>query len=103
MTDLLDYVKNNLIIDHDSDDNLLRSYIAAAVSYAEGYQHLPDGYYTAYSMTEHTKQAVVMLATYLYESRDGGSGGFFNNTTAASSESWKTVNNLLRLDRDWKV
>jgi uncharacterized phage protein (predicted DNA packaging) len=35
-TNLLDKVKQNLIISHTADDALLTSYIAAAVSYAEG-------------------------------------------------------------------
>ncbi|MDR2743937.1 MAG: head-tail connector protein, partial [Desulfovibrio sp.] len=35
---LLEKVKANLILEHDLDDALLRSFIAAATSYAEQYQ-----------------------------------------------------------------
>lgn len=37
---LLEKVKANLILDHGSDDELLEMYIAAAISYAESFQHL---------------------------------------------------------------
>ena len=40
---LLAKVKANLIVEHNADDTLLQSYITAAVSYAEGYQHLAAG------------------------------------------------------------
>ena len=33
--ELLSKVKANLILDHDADDELLKSYITAALSYAE--------------------------------------------------------------------
>ena len=54
-------------------------------------------------MGETTKQGIIMLASYFYESRDGSSGGFFASSAAASEQTWKTVNLLLRLDRNWKV
>lgn len=41
MEELLQRVKANLILDHSADDGLLQSYILAAVSYAESYQHIP--------------------------------------------------------------
>ena len=37
MDELLTKVKQNLIVEHAVDDALIRSYIAAAVSYAESY------------------------------------------------------------------
>ena len=37
MDELLQKVKDNLILSHDEDDELLRGYIRAAVSYAESY------------------------------------------------------------------
>ena len=37
MDELLQKVKDNLILSHDKDDELLRGYIRAAVSYAESY------------------------------------------------------------------
>ena len=43
MDELLQKVKDNLILSHDKDDELLRGYIRAAVSYAESYQHIPPG------------------------------------------------------------
>ena len=41
-----------------------------------------------------TEQAVIMLSSHFYESRDGSTGGFFADNT---------VNLLLRLDRRWQV
>ena len=50
MDELLSKVKANLILEHTADDTLLKSYITAAVSYAESYQHIPEGYYKENSM-----------------------------------------------------
>ena len=41
MEALLSKVKANLILEHSADDELLKGYITAAVSYAESYQHIP--------------------------------------------------------------
>ena len=101
--ELLQPVKDNLIIAFNDDDNLILSHIAAAISYAEGYQHLEEGYYQTHDMTERTKQAVIMLSSHFYESRDGSTGGFFADNTTASEQTYKTVNRLLLLDREWKV
>nr|DAW01743.1 MAG TPA: Head Tail Connector Protein [Caudoviricetes sp.] len=103
MEALLSKVKANLILEHSVDDELLKGYIAAAVSYAESYQHIPEGYYTENAMPATTEQAVIMLASHFYESRDGSTGGFFADSVQAGKQVWETVNNLLRLDRDWKV
>ena len=103
MNTLLDKVKANLILEHDADDELLQQYIAAAVSYAESYQHLTAGTYEAAVMPPTTEQAVIMLASHLYESRDGSTGGFFADNVQAGQQTWAVVNTLLRLDRDWKV
>ena len=100
---LLDRVKQNLILDHDEDNALLEAYIAAAVSYAEGFQHLPDGFYSDNEMSRATEQGVIMLASHFYESRDGSTAGFFANNPQAAQQVWIAVNMLLRLDRDWKV
>ena len=100
---LLGQVKENLILTHDADDGLLRGYIIAAVSYAESFQHLEEGYYTENAMSATTEQAVTMLASHFYESRDGSTGGYFGNSTQAASNVWKTVNNLLRLNKEWKL
>ena len=103
MEALLSKVKANLILEHSVDDELLKGYIAAAVSYAESYQHIPEGYYTENAMPATTEQAVIMLASHFYESRDGSTGGFFADNVQAGQQVWNTVNLLLRLDRDWQV
>ena len=103
MDTLLEKVKANLILEHSADDELLSQYITAAVSYAESYQHIEEGYYTENEMPATTEQAVIMLASHFYESRDGFTGGFSADNTNAAQQIWNTVNLLLRLDRDWKV
>ncbi len=100
---LLPKVKVNLILAHDADDGLLLHYIKAAVSYAESYQHLAESYYTENPMPPTTEQAIIMLSSHFYESRDGSTGGFFSDNVQAGQQVWNTVNLLLRLDRDWKV
>ena len=101
--ELLTKVKQNLILEHSVDDELLRQFITAAISYAESYQHIEEGYYQENAMSETTKQAIIMLVSHFYESRDGSTGGFFADNVNASSQVWNTVNLLLRLNRDWKV
>lgn len=100
---LLEKVKANLILEHDKDDELLGIYITAAISYAESYQHLPEGYYIENPMPPTTEQAIIMLSSHFYESRDGSTGGFFADSALAGQQVWNTVNLLFRLDRDWKV
>lgn len=77
MSELLTKVKENLILEHSVDDGLIERFITAAVSYAESYQHIEAGYYTENAMPATTEQAVIMLASHFYESRDGSTGGFF--------------------------
>ena len=101
--ELLNNVKKNLILEHSVDDELLKQFITDAISYAESYQHISEGYYSKNKMPETTKQAVIMLSSHFYESRDGSTAGFFADNVNASSQVWNTVNLLLRLDRDWKV
>ena len=103
MDELLAKVKANLILEHTADDALIQSYITATVSYAESYQHLPDGYYRHNLLPPTTEQAVIMLSSHFYESRDGSTGGFFADNTGAAQQVWNTVNLLLRLDRRWQV
>lgn len=103
MEELLQKVKANLILDHTADDDLLRGYIIAAVSYAESYQHIQEGTYSETPMPATTEQAVIMLASHFYESRDGSTGGFFADNPQAAQQMWNTVNLLLRLDRRWQV
>ena len=102
-TELLPMVKENLILSHDEDDALILRLIAAAVDYAESYQHVPKGYYDETPMPPMTEQAVIMLSSHLYESRDGSTGGFFADSAAAGQLSRETINNLLRLERRWGV
>ncbi len=103
MNELLTKVKQNLILEHSADDVLLVNYITAAISYAESYQHVEQGYYTDNPMSATTEQAVIMLASHFYESRDGSTGGFFGDNVQAGKQVWDTVNMLLRLDRRWIV
>lgn len=103
METLLRKVKQNLIVEHDADDALIRVYITSAVSYAENFQHLGEGYYRENAMTPTTEQAVIMLSSHFYESRDGSTGGFFGDNVQAGTQIWSTINNLLRLDRWWKL
>jgi uncharacterized phage protein (predicted DNA packaging) len=100
---LLEKVKSNLVLEHGEDDELLNTYITAAVSYAESYQHRDEGFYSSVPMPPTTQQAVVMLASHFYESRDGSTGGFFSDNVQASQQVWNTVNMLLRLERDIKI
>lgn len=102
-TGLLAKVKQNLILQHTADDALLSGYITAAVSYAESYQHQSAGYYADHTMPATTEQAIIMLASHFYESRDGSTGGFFADNTGAAQQVWNTANLLLRLDRRWTV
>jgi len=102
---LLQKVKSNLILQHNEDDEMLISYIAAAVSYAETYQHRTEGYYAkrGNNMSPVTEQAVIMLSSHFYESRDGGTGGFFADNVNAAQQVWNTVNRLLAMDKRWEV
>lgn len=100
---LLEKVKANLILEDAEDDTLIQSYITASTAYAESYQHKYEAYYKENPMSPTTEQAVIMLSSHFYESRDGSTGGFFADNVQASSQVWNVVNLLLRLERDWKV
>ena len=99
---LLEKIKKNLILEHDEDDDLIRSYITAAVSLCRSYQHLEAGTYTenpmhlqpnrrlsCYAATSMNQEMVLRVA--------------FADNTSAGEQVWNTVNLLLRLDRNWKV
>lgn len=103
MDTLLEKVKANLIITHSDDDELIETYIAAAISYAGSYQKIDEGYYSENAMPPSTEQAIIMLASHFYESRDGSTAGFFADNVQASEQVWNTVNTLLRMDKNWKV
>ncbi len=103
MDTLLQKVKANLILEHDQDDVLLNNFISAAVNYAESFQHISTGTYVENPMPPTTEQAVIMLASHFYESRDGSTGGFYADSVQAGQQVWNTVNMLLRLDKNWMV
>ena len=103
MQSLLEKVKANLIIEHNEDDKLIEQFITAAISYAESYQHIEEGTYLEKKIPPTTEQAIIMLSSHFYESRDGSTGGFFSDNVQASNQVWNTVNLLLRLDREWKI
>lgn len=100
---IVDKIKANLIVDDNDDDALIAQYAGAAIAYAEGYQHKGAGYYGTHEMTAVTEEAVIMLASHFYESRDGGTGGFFHNSAAAAERSMLTIDRLLSMDKDWSV
>ena len=103
MEDLLQKVKANLILRRDDDDELLLGYISVAVSYAENFQHKPEHFYTEEAIPPTTEQAVIMLSSHFYESRDGSTGGFFADNTQAAKQVWVTVNRLLETEKRWHV
>ncbi len=89
-TRLLPRVKEHLILQHDADDSLIRGFIRAAVAYAEGNQHLPEGHYADNPMSATTELAVVMLSSHFYESRDGSTGGFFGSGNGSERYAMQT-------------
>lgn len=101
--ELTDLVKTNLLIDFDTDDELIAHLVDAATSYATSFQHLEEGYYATHAMTPATTQGVVMLATHLYEARDGATGGFWADKTDAAAAAWEAIHRLLVMDREWKI
>ena len=100
---LVEQLRVNLILEHHEDDALLADLIRAATSYACSYQHLPDGHYDTALMSASSRQGVVMLASHLYESRDGSTGGVWNDKPDAARAVWGSVHRLLILDRNWKI
>lgn len=101
--ELLAQVKANLILEHNYDDQLLLALIENAIGYAEDYQHLPPGHYNGNDMSPATRQAIIMLTSHFYESRDGSTAGFWGDNPGAAQAVWDAVNRLLILDREWKV
>jgi len=105
MRGLLEKVKANLILQHDEDDALILGYIAAALDYAERYQHLPEGHYSKswVKIPASTEQALLLLVSHYYESRDGSTAGFFSDNTNAAAQVWAAVNRLLSMHKVWEV
>jgi len=100
MKSLLQKVKANLILQHDGDDGILLGCIAAAVDYAESYQKYKYG---RRKLPPTTEQAVVMLSSHFYESRDGSTGGFFADNVGAAGNVWQAVHRLLAMEKRWDV
>ena len=100
---LVEQLRVNLILEHHEDDVLLAELIAAATSYASAFQHLPDGHYDTQPMSASNRQGVIMLASHMYESRDGSTGGVWNDKPDAARAVWESVHRLLILDRNWKI
>jgi len=104
MQTMLEKLKANLILQHDADDGLLQGLIAAAFSYAESRQHMPEGCYLAgAALPAATEQAVLMMASHFYESRDGGTGGFFSGGAGAAAQAWQAADRLLAMNKNWEV
>ena len=94
-------VKANLILEHGQDDGILSMHVQAAMDYAGKFQHKDDSFYNTHDMSPVTEQAVIMLASFYFESKDGGAGGFFTPTATAAQQAQKCADNLLRMDKDW--
>ena len=100
VVELLPKVKANLVLTHSEDDDLLEGYIRSAIGYAEGYQKRN---YKQEEMPVTTQQAVIMLSSHFYESRDGSTGGFFADYVGAPKQVWDAVNRLLLMEKRWEV
>ena len=103
--DILTRVKQNLIIEasYTTDDTFITGLITSAISYAEGKQNRAPGYYGTNDMPASTFQAIVMLVSHWYESRTGGTDGFFGDSTSAAQQALEAVNRLLELNKVWEV
>lgn len=100
---MLDQLKKNLVLQGDTEDAFLRELLAASVHYAESFQHVGLGYYATNPMAPATRQAIIMLASHWYESRDGSTGGFFADSPSAADQVQKCVNNLLACGKEWLI
>ena len=100
MKNLLTKVKANLVIQHDEDNELILGFIGAALDYAENYQKHSYG---RKKLPPATEQAVIMLASHFYESRDGSTAGFFSNFIGAVPNMWQAVNRLLLTEKRWEL
>ena len=100
LAELLDEAKKNLILQHSEDDEFLEERILAAVEYAAEWQHKGTAYYSEHPMPRSTRQAVIMLASHWYESRDGSTGGFFNDRPEAGQQVWDAAHDLLRMNKE---
>ena len=97
---LLRRAKENLIVTHDEDNALIRGFILSAIDYAEGYQKRS---YKHEKMPPATEQAVIMLSSHFYESRDGSTAGFFAGNVGAAKQVWDAVHRLLMTGKRWEI
>jgi hypothetical protein len=100
--EILSLVKQNAVIEHDEDDSLITQYIKAAVDYAEYFQSV-DYSADGVVLPPATLQAVVLMATQSYNSRDGATGGFFADTSTAAVQARIAVDRLLMPSKEWNV
>lgn len=69
MNELLEKVKQNLILEHSEDDALLEQYITASVSYAESYQHIDEGYYSTHNACNYRAGSYYACEPFLRKQR----------------------------------
>ena len=104
MDELLTKVKANLILEHTADDALAFRVTSPPLFHTRRVistsRREPIG---TRPCRRPRSRPIIMLASHFYESRDGGTGGFFSNTIGSAQQVWNTVNLLLRLDRNWQV
>lgn len=103
--ELLPKLKVNLVIgtDDTSEDDFLSDLIHAGIDYSQRYQNKDYTLDDYTEMPNATKQAVLMLATHFYESRDLATGGYFNDTALAGSNARSAIDRLLSMHKDWQV
>ncbi len=100
---LLPRLKQNLIIEDGSEDAFLTELILSALDYAQRYQNLDYSCNGFKSLPEITKQAVIMLATHFYESRDAATGGYFADTALAGANAREAIERMLSLHKIWRI
>lgn len=101
MEELKALLLENLVLADEKDEALLEASLMAAIAYAKGYQKKDE--LDLSNLNEATRHGILLLATFLYESRDGVTGGFFSNQDAASSKTFESVHLLLQIDKDWRI
>ena len=101
-------LKRHCRVDTDDDNDLLRGYLNAAMSYAEQYQGknytVRKGSAALDKMRQTTRQAILMMVSYWYDNRDLS----WTNTaqvsqTNSQDRTMQAVNNLLYFDRVIRV
>ena len=80
MDELLSKVKANLILEHTADDALAFKVTSPPLFLTPELPAHPGGHYKENPMPATTEQAVIMLSSHFYESRDGSTGGFLRIT-----------------------